>query len=73
MKLTFEYGKAKFVAELSDTDRNARLALQLAWDLVDEDTRMIFMPDYSKQAQHKTSSRQSLIKSLSRKTKQNSE
>lgn len=49
MKLTFEYGKQKFTAELSDTDRNARLALNLAWDLVDEHTKLIFMPDFSKQ------------------------
>lgn len=70
MKLTFEYGKQKFTAELSDTKRNARLALNLAWDLVDENTRMIFMPDYSKQPQpYGLSERKSLIKSMSKKVK----
>ena len=47
MKLIFEYGKQRFTAELSDTNRNARLALNLAWDLVDDKTKLVFMPDFN--------------------------
>lgn len=72
MRLTFEYGKQKFTAELSDTNRNARLALNLAWDLVDEHTKLIFMPDYSKQLQpYELSDKKSLLKALSKKVKKN--
>ena len=74
MKLTFEYGKQKFTAELSDTDRNARLALNLAWDLVDEHTKLIFMPDFSKQAHpYKLSEHKSLLKAISKKVEKNGE
>lgn len=48
MKLFFEYGKQKFTAELSDNERNAELAIRLAWDLVNKDTKLLFMPDFSK-------------------------
>jgi len=47
MKLIFEYGKQKFTADLSDSRKNAKLALNLAWDLVDDKTKLIFMPDFS--------------------------
>ena len=47
MKLTFEYGKQKFTADLSDSRKNAKLALNLAWDLVDDKTKLVFMPDVS--------------------------
>ena len=74
MKLTFEYGKQKFTAELSDTDRNARLALNLAWDLVDEHTKLMFMPDYSKQVRpYESSDHKSLLKAISKKVKKNGE
>jgi len=44
MKMTFEYGKQTFTADLSDSKKNARLALQLAWKLIDEDYGMTFYP-----------------------------
>lgn len=47
MKLTFEYGKQKFTVDLSDSRRNVKLALNLAWELVDDKTKLIFMPDLS--------------------------
>lgn len=53
MKLTFEYGKQKFTAELSDSRKNAKLALNLAWDLVDDKTKLIFMPDLKFSSENK--------------------
>jgi len=47
MKLTFEYDKQKFTADLSDSRKNAKLALNLVWDLVDDKTKLIFMPDFN--------------------------
>ena len=47
MKLIFEYDKQKFTAYLSDSRKNAKLALNLAWELVDDKTKLIFMPDFN--------------------------
>lgn len=47
MKMIFEYGKQKFTADLSDSRKNAKLALNLAWDLIDDKTKLIFMSDFS--------------------------
>ncbi len=64
MKLVFEYGKQKFTAELSDNEKNARLAINLAWDLVNEDTRLVFLPDVSKIQPYKPTNPKKLKKAL---------
>lgn len=73
MKMTFEYGKEKFIAELSDTEKSARIAFNLAWKIVDEKdkTKLIFMPDLSEMQPYPLSNRRSLMKELKKKAKEN--
>ena len=44
MRMIFEYGKEKVAANLSDSPKNARLALQMAYDIVGDREYKIFIP-----------------------------
>lgn len=69
MKLLFEYGKQKFTAELSDNEKNARLAINLAWGLVNEDTSLVFLPDVSKIQPYKPTNPKKLKKAILERVK----
>lgn len=44
MNIFFNYKGQKFKAELSDNPKNARIAFNLMWSLVDDDAELTFMP-----------------------------
>lgn len=72
MNVFFNYKGQKFKAELSDNPKNAKIALNLMWSLVDDDdSELSFMPHLRKLRPYELTDRRSLMKSLSRKAKKN--
>lgn len=71
MNVFFNYKGQKFKAELSDNPKNARLAVNLMWSLVDDDdSELSFMPNLRKLQPYEPIDH-SLMKALSRKVKKN--
>ena len=72
MNVFFNYKGQKFKAGLSDNPKNAKIALNLMWSLVDDDdSELSFMPNLRKLQPYEPTSRNSLMKALARKAQKN--